>query len=144
MNAKIVRLGSESGWPNTCVNTSEEAPSANAKDSTTVPITYSGATTARSSRIRMPRISASTSGTISFASRASARWLSCSSAVIPPTSASPPAGLARRGAQRLHGVQRALGERVDLQLELDRRPAAVRGLRVAVGVGHERVLGQPR
>ena len=57
MNAKIVRFGSESGWPNTCVKISDDAPSANANDRITVPITYSGATTQRSSAISTSRIS---------------------------------------------------------------------------------------
>ena len=76
MNANVVRFGSESGWPKMCVNTSDDAPSANANDSTTVPITYSGATTQRSSAISTSRISTRTSGTISFASALSACSLS--------------------------------------------------------------------
>ena len=71
--AKIVRFGSESGWPNTCVKISDDAPSANANDRITVPITYSGATMQRSSAISTSRIRTSTSGTISFASGAAPR-----------------------------------------------------------------------
>ncbi len=76
MNAKIARFGSESGWSKTCVKINDEAPSANANDNTTVPITYNGATTQRSSAISTSRMRTSTIGTITLASRASARRLS--------------------------------------------------------------------
>ena len=76
MNAKIARFGSEFGCPNTCVKISDDAPSANANDRITVPITYSGATMQRSSTISTSRITSSTSGTISRASARSASRLS--------------------------------------------------------------------
>ena len=87
------------------MKTNDDAPSANANDSTTVPITYSGATTQRSSTISTTRISSSTSGTISFASRDSASTLSCCSAVTPPTSTVSPGGAAARAIARRRGIR---------------------------------------
>ena len=50
-------------------NASADRPSAVVKDSTTVPISTSGATTARSSSARMISTTSSTSGMIKFRSR---------------------------------------------------------------------------
>ena len=69
MNANCSRLRSLPGWSITCVKITELTPSAKAKDRITVAITYSGITTARSSTIRISRISTSPIGRISRVSR---------------------------------------------------------------------------
>ncbi len=70
--------------------TSELSPSAAAKESTTVPISSSGATTARSSRASTSSTTTSTIGMIVKSSCREARWVSTTTAVFPPTSARAP------------------------------------------------------
>src|SRR6266540_3253727 len=76
--------------PKTWSNTSALIPSAAPKDSTTVAISTSGATSARSSNARITNTTASTIGMITFRSRVEARWMSRLIALPPPTLASAP------------------------------------------------------
>ena len=61
--------GSEPAKPKTYSKSSAERPSAAPKDSTTVAIRISGATSARSRTMRISRTTASTSGMITLLSR---------------------------------------------------------------------------
>ncbi len=76
--------------PNTCLNSSALRPRAAVNDSTTVAIRTSGATTARSSSIRIRNTTSSTTGMISRLSEDAARAVSSTIAVPPPTWASAP------------------------------------------------------
>src|SRR6266851_6211117 len=76
--------------PNTCLKNSEEIPSAEPKDSTTVAMSTSGATIARSSRPRMMSTTPRISGMSRFLSCAAALSTSLLMAVPPPTFASAP------------------------------------------------------
>ena len=76
--------------PKTWSKTSALTPSAATNDSTTVAISISGATIARSSSARMRNTTTRTTGMIRFRSCAAARWTSRLIAVLPPTSASAP------------------------------------------------------
>ena len=75
---------------NTWSKNSALTPSAAANDSTTVAISMTGATSARSSSARMTNTTTRTIGMIRFRSCAAARWTSRLTAVLPPTSASAP------------------------------------------------------
>ena len=82
--------------PNRCRNTSADRPSAAPKDSTTVPISTSGATIARSSRPRMIITTPSTSGMITFRS-----WVASLSDVHGHRGAAADLGVGAR--DRVHG-----------------------------------------
>ena len=69
MKAKIGRLGSKPVSSSTCVKKTRQTPKMPKNDRITEPIRYRGATIARSSAISVSKITSSTSGTISWASR---------------------------------------------------------------------------
>src|SRR5436305_1710369 len=102
---------------NTCSNTSALTPSAAPKDSSTVRISSTGATSARSSSARTTRMTASTIGMIRFRSCRDAWSVSYCTAAWPPTRPSAP-GPARGRA----------GEQQDRRADPRRpRPPAERG-----------------
>ncbi len=88
----------------TCRKASALTPSAAAKDSTTVAMSISGATTARSSAARMSITTTRISGMSSSLSRAEARSASSCTAVPPPTFASAPGIACSSVAHPVHGV----------------------------------------
>src|SRR2546423_7691507 len=86
--------GSDASTPlklKTYSNTSTPAPNAAANDRITVPISTSGTTRARRSRLRITNTTSSTSGAISLKSRVAAEFTSSCTAVGPPTRAPGPA-----------------------------------------------------
>src|SRR5699024_9866437 len=83
--------GSAPGIWNTWLNTSAETPSAEPNESTTVPMSMSGAITERNNNMRIARITTNTIGMISVRSRMEALLESTSVALTPPTSVSIPA-----------------------------------------------------
>ena len=95
MNANSGNDGSTPAKPKITSKITSEIPSAAANDRITVPISSSGATSDRSSRIRIEKTTTSAIGMITFVSRAAAWRTSYSTADGPPTSmSSPPASFA--------------------------------------------------
>ena len=101
MKAKSGNPGSLPGKPKTTSNTTAPTPSAAAKLSTTVAMSSSGATSARSRNARITNTITSAIGTSSFVSDSVATRRSRSTADGPPTSAP---GAASWTASRSRGM----------------------------------------
>ena len=93
------RLGSVPAKLNTASKATEAMPSVAATEATTVPMSRSGATSARRRTMRMTSTATRTIGMMSRLSRACSVRRSCSTAVGPPTSVDGPP--ARRAASRM-------------------------------------------
>ena len=132
-NAYSGMLGSPPGKPNTWLNTSAEAPSVAANDSTLASSSTSGATTARSSTIRTRKITPSTTGMMRLRSRAAIARTSRLIAVVPPTTTASPT--VSRRSRSCSTVRSAAGESAasDSVTSSCTRPSTKSGLAAAGG-----------
>ncbi len=75
------------GKPKMYLNTSMLNPTAAAKESITVAVSMTGATSERSRTMSTTNTTSRTSGATTSVSRTAALWVSSACAVVPPTSA---------------------------------------------------------